>query len=103
MGFKTLAIEKSASDVWKVLSAAKTEFGKYSGVMDTLARQLETAQKTVSQAGTRTRAVNKALSKVEDLELPSSSAEILGLSLTGGIDDEMDYTADDDPSQPSDQ
>jgi DNA recombination protein RmuC len=57
MGFKTLAIEKSASDVWKVLSAAKTEFGKYSTVMDTLARQLETAQKTVSQAGTRTRAV----------------------------------------------
>jgi DNA recombination protein RmuC len=87
MGFKTLAIEKSASDVWKVLSAAKTEFGKYSTVMDTLARQLETAQKTVSQAGTRTRAVNKALSKVEDLELPSSSAEILGISLTSGLEE----------------
>ena len=88
MGFKTLAIEKSASDVWKVLSAAKTEFGKYSGVMDTLARQLETAQKTVSQAGTRTRAVNKALSKVEDLELPSSSADILGISLGSALDDQ---------------
>jgi len=87
MGFKTLAIEKSASDVWKVLSAAKTEFGKYSAVMDTLARQLETAQKTVSQAGTRTRAVNKALSKVEDLELPSSSADILGISLNSGLED----------------
>ena len=87
MGFKTLAIEKSASDVWKVLSAAKTEFGKYSTVMDTLARQLETAQKTVSQAGTRTRAVNKALSKVEDLELPSSSADILGISLTSGLEE----------------
>ena len=56
--------------------------------MDTLARQLETAQKTVSQAGTRTRAVNKALSKVEDLELPSSSAEILGLPIHSGVDDE---------------
>jgi DNA recombination protein RmuC len=87
MGFKTLAIEKSASDVWKVLSAAKTEFGKYSTVMDTLARQLETAQKTVSQAGTRTRAVNKALSKVEDLELPSSSADILGISLNSGLEE----------------
>jgi DNA recombination protein RmuC len=87
MGFKTLAIEKSASDVWKVLSAAKTEFGKYSAVMDTLARQLETAQKTVSQAGTRTRAVNKALSKVEDLELPSSSADILGISLNSGLEE----------------
>lgn len=95
MGFKTLAIEKSASDVWKVLSAAKTEFGKYSSVMDTLARQLETAQKTVSQAGTRTRAVNKALSKVEDLELPSSSADILGISLTSSLED-----ADEDFTEP---
>jgi DNA recombination protein RmuC len=89
MGFKTLAIEKSASDVWKVLSAAKTEFAKYSGVMDTLSRQLETAQKTVSQAGTRTRAVNRALSKVEGLELPSSSADILGISL-GSAEDEVE-------------
>jgi len=48
MGFKTLAIEKSASDVWKVLGAAKTEFTKYAGVMDKLAKQLETAQNTVS-------------------------------------------------------
>jgi DNA recombination protein RmuC len=100
MGFKTLAIEKSASDVWKVLSAAKTEFGKYSGVMDTLARQLETAQKTVSQAGTRTRAVNKALSKVEDLELPSTSADILGISIGGSIDDEIYLDHEDDQTRP---
>ena len=104
MGFKTLAIEKSASDVWKVLSAAKTEFGKYSTVMDTLARQLETAQKTVSQAGTRTRAVNKALSKVEDLELPSSSAEILGISITSGLeelDDDIEYPMSEEDSSQS--
>jgi DNA recombination protein RmuC len=88
MGFKTLAIEKSASDVWKVLSAAKTDFGKYSGVMDTLAKQLETAQNTVAQAGTRTRAVNKALSQVENLDLPSSSADILGISLGTGNEDQ---------------
>jgi DNA recombination protein RmuC len=88
MGFKTLAIEKSASDVWKVLSAAKTEFNKYSGVMDTLAKQLETAQKTVAQAGTRTRAVNKALSQVENLDLPSSSADILGISIGVGNEDQ---------------
>ena len=102
MGFKTLAIEKSASDVWKVLSAAKTEFGKYSGVMDTLARQLETAQKTVSQAGTRTRAVNKALSKVEDLELPSTSADILGISIGSAIDDESYLEQEEDQPRPLD-
>jgi DNA recombination protein RmuC len=101
MGFKTLAIEKSASDVWKVLSAAKTEFAKYSGVMDTLAKQLETAQRTVSQAGTRTRAVNKALSKVEDLELPSSSAEILGISIgPGAMDNEFDDIDQDELDRP---
>jgi DNA recombination protein RmuC len=101
MGFKTLAIEKSASDVWKVLSAAKTEFGKYSGVMDTLARQLETAQKTVSQAGTRTRAVNKALSKVENLGLPSTSSDILGISIGSGLEDYSELEAEQD--SPSNQ
>lgn len=101
MGFKTLAIEKSASDVWKVLSAAKTEFAKYSGVMDTLAKQLETAQRTVSQAGTRTRAVNKALSKVEDLELPSSSAEILGISIgANSQENEFDDVDQDELDRP---
>ena len=88
MGFKTLAIEKSASDVWKVLGAAKTEFNKYSVVLDKLAKQLETAQNTVSEAGVRTRAVSKSLSKVEELELGVSSAEILGLPLVDSSDDE---------------
>ena len=83
MGFKTLAIEKSASDVWKVLGAAKTEFNKYSVVLDKLAKQLETAQNTVNEAGIRTRAVSKSLSKVEELEVGTSSAEILGLPLQG--------------------
>jgi len=87
MGFKTLAIEKSASDVWKVLGAAKTEFNKYSVVLDKLAKQLETAQNTVSEAGVRTRAVSKSLSKVEELELGVSSAEILGLPLAGETED----------------
>jgi DNA recombination protein RmuC len=93
MGFKTLAIEKSASDVWKVLGAAKTEFNKYSVVLDKLAKQLETAQNTVNEAGIRTRAVSKSLSKVEELEVGTSSAEILGLPLAGEAED--DGTASD--------
>jgi len=88
MGFKTLAIEKSASDVWKVLGAAKTEFNKYSVVLDKLAKQLETAQNTVNEAGIRTRAVSKSLSKVEELEVGTSSAEILGLPLAGETEDD---------------
>jgi DNA recombination protein RmuC len=65
MGFKTLAIEKSASDVWAVLSAAKTEFRKYGEVWDKLGKQLSTAQNTVAEAGKRSRAVERVLSKVE--------------------------------------
>ncbi|MFM8926773.1 MAG: DNA recombination protein RmuC [Rhodoluna sp.] len=72
MGFKTLAIEKSASDVWKVLGAAKAAFDKYGEVMDKLAKQLETAQNTVRDVGTKTRKVQKTLDQVEAYELPES-------------------------------
>ena len=65
MGFKTLAIEKSTSDVWKILSAAKAEFQKYGQVWDKLQKQLNTAQNTVSQAKTRTNAIERTLKNVE--------------------------------------
>lgn len=87
MGFKTLAIEKSASDVWKVLGAAKTEFAKYAGVMDKLAKQLETAQNTVSEAGRRTRAVQKSLKEVESIEL-TDPTELLALAVSEDFEDE---------------
>ena len=87
MGFKTLAIEKSASDVWKVLGAAKTEFTKYAGVMDKLAKQLETAQNTVSEAGRRTRAVQKTLKDVEGLEL-TAPTDLLAIPLATELEDE---------------
>ncbi|MEI8231529.1 MAG: DNA recombination protein RmuC [Actinomycetes bacterium] len=87
MGFKTLAIEKSASDVWKVLGAAKTEFTKYAGVMDKLAKQLETAQNTVSEAGRRTRAVQKTLKDVEGVEL-TAPTDLLAIPMPTDLDDE---------------
>lgn len=94
MGFKTLAIEKSASDVWKVLGAAKTEFTKYAGVMDKLAKQLETAQNTVSEAGRRTRAVQKTLKDVEGLEL-TATTDLLAIPLASEFEDE-DLDQDED-------
>lgn len=68
MGFKTLAIEKRSSEVWQVLAAAKAEFAKYGQVWEKLGRQLQTAQNTVEEAGRRTRAVERRLRGVEDLE-----------------------------------
>ncbi len=67
MGFKTLAIEKRSSEVWKILGAVKTEFSKYGIVLDKLKSQLATASKTVEETGKRTRAMERKLSDVEKL------------------------------------
>ena len=98
MGFKTLAIEKSASDVWRILSAAKTEFHKYGQVWDKLAKQLNTAQNTVAEAGRRTRAVEKTLKAVETNAGIEASAEFKAIeSLVEDadiVDDELDESDD---------
>ena len=64
-------------------------------VLDKLAKQLETAQNTVNEAGIRTRAVSKSLSKVEELEVGTSSADILGLPLVGDSEDSGNYSEED--------
>jgi len=78
IGFRTLAIEKRSSEVWKVLAAVKTEFGKFGHVLSTVKRQLNTASNTIEQTGVRTRAMERKLQTVQ--ELPSAeSTEILEL------------------------
>ena len=74
MGFKTLAIEKRSSEVWQLLGAAKTEFSKYGLVMDKLQKQLTTAQNTVSEVGTRTRAIERRLKTVESIEATEATS-----------------------------
>jgi len=74
MGFRTLAIEKHSSEVWEVLGAVKSEFGKFGGVMAKLKRQLNTAVKTVDATDVRTRAMERKLRAVE--ELPSEEASV---------------------------
>jgi DNA recombination protein RmuC len=78
MGFRTLAIEKRSSEVWTVLGAAKAEFEKYGQVWDRLGKQLDTARRTVDEAGKRTRAVSRKLRDVEALE-PTDSPALLEL------------------------
>jgi DNA recombination protein RmuC len=82
MGFRTLAIEKRSSEVWKILSAVKTEFDKFGGVLDKLGRQLDTARNTVTETGRRTRAMARKLKTVE--ELPADEAgKLLDLPAEG--------------------
>ena len=76
MGFQTLAIEKRSSEVWEILAAVKTEFGKFGEVMDKLERQLNTASNTVGQTKTRTRAMERQLQTVEALPAEESAAQL---------------------------
>ena len=67
MGFRTLAIEKRSSEVWKVLAAVKMEFGKFGGVLGKVKKQLNTVSKTLDQTDVRARAMERKLREVEEL------------------------------------
>ncbi|MBT5817013.1 MAG: DNA recombination protein RmuC [Proteobacteria bacterium] len=75
LGFRSLAIEQQASEVWQVLAAVKTEFGKFGEVLDKVKKQLATASNTIDQTQTRTRAMARKLHKVE--QLPSGESDEL--------------------------
>jgi DNA recombination protein RmuC len=73
MGFRTLAIQKRSSEVWEVLGAVKTEFGKFGDVLDKVKKKLQEASNTVETAEVRTRAMNRKLREVEELSSQRSS------------------------------
>lgn len=75
MGFRTLALEKRSSEVWQVLGAVKTEFGKFGDVLAKVKSQTETVLKTLDSAETRSRAMGRALKKVE--ALPDTQVQAL--------------------------
>ena len=73
MGFRTLALEKRSSEVWQVLGAVKTEFGKFGDVLAKVKTQTETVLNTLNSAEQRSRVMGKALRQVEALpELESA-------------------------------
>jgi len=67
MGFRTLALEKRSAEVWEVLGAVKTEFGKFGDVLAKTKKKLEEASNTIDQAEVRTRAMARQLRGVEAL------------------------------------
>jgi DNA recombination protein RmuC len=67
MGFRTLALEKRSAEVWEVLGAVKTEFGKFGDVLARTKKKLDEASSTIEQAATRTRAMERRLKTVEAL------------------------------------
>ncbi|EGO63949.1 DNA recombination protein RmuC [Acetonema longum] len=75
MGFRTLAIEKRSSEVWAVLGAVKTEFGKFGDILEKTRDKLDAASKSIDTAATRSRVIAKKLRSVQ--ELPAAEAEQL--------------------------
>lgn len=75
MGFRTLALEKRSSEVWQVLGAVKTEFGKFGDVLAATKTTLERAAKNIDMAETRSRQMARKLKSVE--ALPSEEAQRL--------------------------
>ena len=67
MGFRTLAIEKRSSEVWKILSSVKNEFGKFGDLLDKTQKKLQEASNTIDDASKASRKIEKQLNKVEEL------------------------------------
>ncbi|WP_442968658.1 DNA recombination protein RmuC [Ramlibacter sp.] len=74
MGFRTLALEQQASEVWKVLGAVKTEFDRYGEWVARIKEQVQKAADTVDKAETRTKMMRRALKDVEALPDTQSQA-----------------------------
>lgn len=89
MGFRTLAIEKRSGEVWQLLSAVKTEFGNFSGLLDKAQKNIQTGLNQLEDlAGKRTRAIEKRLKNV--VSLPENDArEILPLIDEATAEDEQ--------------
>ncbi len=86
MGFRTLAIEQRSAEVWAVLGAVKSEFGKFGEALAHTRKKLDEASNSISKAETRTRQLSRKLSEVE--ALPVSDAEkLIGLVELDGEDD----------------
>jgi DNA recombination protein RmuC len=67
MGFKTLAIQQRSSEVWQVLGAVKTEFGKFGDVLSKVKKKLDEASNTIDETSVRSRAIERKLRGVESL------------------------------------
>lgn len=78
MGFQTLAIEQRSAEVWQILAAVKTEFGKFGDVLVKVKKQLNTAANTIGETERRSRAMERKLRGVEALP-EADSADVLEL------------------------
>jgi DNA recombination protein RmuC len=87
MGFRTLAIQKRSSEVWKKLAEVKTEFGKFGEALSAVKEKIEQASRKMEDVDVRSRVITKKLRDVE--ELPSNPQPMLRNLLQGENDDSV--------------
>lgn len=75
LGFRTLAIEKRSSEVWDLLGAVKTEFGKFADILDKTQKKLQEASNTIETAAKKSHTIARKLNKVQTL--PAHTTDIL--------------------------
>jgi DNA recombination protein RmuC len=78
MGFRTLAIEKRSAEVWAVLGAVKTEFGKFGEALAHTRKKLDEASNSIGKAEVRTRQLSRRLREVEAMPV-AESERLIGL------------------------
>jgi DNA recombination protein RmuC len=88
MGFRTLAIQKRSSEVWNLLAAVKTEFGKFGDSLSAVKEKIDQASRKIEDVDVRSRAITKKLRDVE--ELPSNPQPLLKDFLQTENADELD-------------
>lgn len=93
VGFQTLAIEKRAHEVWIVLGAVKTEFGKFGEVLTKVKNQLKTAARTLDETDVRTRAMERKLRTVEQLS-PEQAVNVLEMGGNVPKDESSEATSE---------
>jgi len=84
MGFRTLAIEKRSSQVWTLLGAVKTEFGKFGDLLEKTSKKIQEAGNTIEDAAKRSRTIQRKLKDVQ--ELPADAT----LRMLGELDEEKE-------------
>jgi DNA recombination protein RmuC len=90
MGFRTLAIQKRSSEVWQILGAVKTEFGRYGTILEKVQKKLQEASNTIEEVAVRKRAIDRKLRSVE--AVPEIAAQT---TLETPILDATDETTED--------
>jgi DNA recombination protein RmuC len=88
MGFRTLALEQRSAEVWQVLGAVKTEFGKFGDVLARTKKKLDEASHSIDAAGVRTRAMVRTLRDVESLPEHQVQRLLSGLTQDDGDESE---------------